>query len=238
MVGYVHSICSMSTKDGPGIRTVVFMQGCPLRCVYCHNPDTWPQKGGEALTPEALFARIDRFVPYYGKEGGVTFSGGEPLAQPEFLCEALSLAKKRNIHTALDTAGARLDDAVMTAVRKADLIMLDIKFNEEEGYRRYAGGSLATALDFLDFLNREEKPVWIRQVIVPDINDRPEDIGALLRLLTPYLACVRRIELLPFRTLCREKYAALGISFPLEGTPDMDAAELEKLAALLPKAYR
>ena len=127
MIGHIHSICSMSTKDGPGIRTVIFMQGCPLRCFYCHNPDTWQPHKGEQITPTELIDRISRFFPFFGKDGGITFSGGEPLMQPDFLFETLSLLKQKGIHTAIDTASAIPESMVAKATNMADLVCLILR---------------------------------------------------------------------------------------------------------------
>lgn len=232
----------MSTKDGPGIRTVVFMQGCPLRCIYCHNPDTWYADRGERITPAELMRRIERFVPYFGKDGGVTFSGGEPLMQPDFLYESIMLAKACGINCTVDTAGIKPAGlkpagAVKAAVKAADLIILDIKMTCEEDYTKYTGGSLGATLEFLNFLESIKKPTWIRHVVIPGINDTDADIDSLLALLEPY-TCVKRVELLPFRTLCKEKYDALDIKFPLDGTPDMDERDLIRLSSLIPEKYK
>ncbi len=232
--GRIHSICSMSTKDGPGIRTVIFMQGCPLRCVYCHNPDTWQNSSGIIFTPSALMQKVARFSHYFGKEGGITFSGGEPLLQPEFLLKTVEIAKKSGIHTALDTAGADITPIRVALINAVDLIILDIKMTTEEDYQKYTGGSLNTVLEFLKYLNSAKKPVIIRQVIIPKINDNKENIIRLNELLRAY-DCITKVELLPFRTLCTEKYAALSLKFPLEGTPDTDNEKLKNLQTLLEK---
>lgn len=227
MQGHIHSIQSLGAVDGPGVRAVVFGVGCPLRCAYCHNPDTWEAKDGDKIEPQALCEKIMRLYPYI-KNGGVTFSGGEPCLQAPFFCEVAKGLKERGLHIALDTCGEVDTPAVDELLSFVDLILLDIKMTNEEDYARYTGGHLASALAFLQKAEARGIPVWIRQVIVPDINDTEENIDRLAALLSPF-SCIEKVELLPFRTLCVEKYKALGIPFPLEGTPDMTK---EKIAPL------
>ncbi len=229
MTGYISKLESMGTLDGPGVRAVVFGTGCPLRCIYCHNPETWDARAGEAIEVSTLAERIIRLYPYI-KRGGVTFSGGEPCLQAEFFSELAGLLRKEGLHIALDTSGAVINDAVLGLLGLVDLVLLDVKFTDEESYKRYTGGTLSRTLEFLSTLDERRIPTWIRHVTVPGINDTEEDIRRLRELIAPY-RCVERVELLPFRKLCLEKYSALGIQFPLSDTPEMSTeriAELQK----------
>lgn len=231
MKGYVHSLQSLGTVDGPGVRSVVFLSGCPLRCVYCHNPDTWAREESQLTDVASLAARLVRFYSFI-KKGGVTFSGGEPLLQAEFVTEVTKLLQKEGLHVAVDTCGAPLTPAAERLMEAADLFLLDIKMTTEEDYKRYTGGSLAQTLMFLDRLEELQKDVWIRHVVVPGINDSEEDILRLADLIKGY-GCIKKVELLPFKNLCLEKYRTLGIPFPLEDTPPMKMDKLEKLEQIL-----
>lgn len=230
MKGYIHSIQSMGTVDGPGVRAVVFGGGCELRCAYCHNPDTWDMQAMEALDSIELSKRIMRYYAYI-KNGGVTFSGGEPLIQAEFFLELGELLKNEGLHIAVDTSGHTDNPKAKELLELCDLVLLDIKFTSEEDYKKYTGGSLKTVLELLDWLDSRGKPVWIRQVIIPQINDGEENIRRLAEILKPYKN-IERVELLPFKKLCLEKYKALNIPFPLENTPEMPKEELKKLESL------
>lgn len=236
MKGYVHSLQSLGTVDGPGVRSVVFLSGCPLRCVYCHNPDTWAREESQLTDVASLAARLVRFYSFI-KKGGVTFSGGEPLLQAEFVTEVTKLLQKEGLHVAVDTCGAPLTPAAERLMEAADLFLLDIKMTTEEDYKRYTGGSLAQTLMFLDRLEELQKDVWIRHVVVPGINDSEEDILRLADLIKGY-SCIKKVELLPFKNLCLEKYKALNIPFPLEGTPPMKADALEALEKVLTEALQ
>ncbi len=227
MKGYIHSLQSLGTVDGPGVRAVLFTEGCPLRCAYCHNPDTWECRKADLADATEIADKISRLYPYI-KNGGVTFSGGEPCVQAGFLCEVAKLLKQKGLHIALDTSGAVYNDDVERLLSFVDLVLLDVKMTTEEDYRKYIGGSLVDTLCFLDRLDKKGIPVWIRHVVVPDINDSEENIEKLCELVNPF-ACVEKIELLPFRTLCLEKYKTLGIPFPLDGTPQMSEERLSVL---------
>lgn len=215
MTGRVHSFQSLGTLDGPGLRSVVFLQGCPLRCGFCHNPDTWDFSGGEIMEAADVAARVRRYKPYFGAEGGLTVSGGEALAQAGFVVELFERCHRDGIHTCLDTSGClqAKEEAVLLA--HTDLCLLDIKFTTDEEYIRYTGGHLDTVLAFLSRLEAAAVPVWIRQVIVPGLNDTTEQIDRLSALIAPYHN-IRRVELLPFHKLCLEKYQAIGIPFPFD----------------------
>lgn len=236
MKGYVHSLQSLGTVDGPGVRSVVFLSGCPLRCVYCHNPDTWERQEKQLTDAEELAGRLLHFYSFI-KNGGVTFSGGEPLLQAEFVTEVAKHLKKEGLHIAIDTCGAPVTPATERLIEVADLFLLDIKMTTEEDYKRYTGGSLAATMAFLDHLEKIKKDVWIRHVVVPGINDNKEDILRLAELIKGY-TCIKKVELLPFKNLCLEKYRALNIPFALESTPPMRAEELEGIEQVLKSALK
>ncbi len=225
--GHIHSIESMGLVDGPGIRTVVFLQGCHLRCQYCHNPDTWSKQNPNAieLSPEALLQKLSRFRNYYGNHGGVTFSGGEPLLQPQFLQEALALCKKAGIHTCLDTAGCGLGD-YENILKNTDLILMDIKHYTAEGYQKVTGHSPDAFLQFLDTAVHMDVPMWIRHVVVPGLTDGEEHLAGLEEYLRT-IRNIQRIDLLPYHTMGIHKYTALDIPYPLEGIPAMDSHTLD-----------
>ena len=233
--GYIHSIESMGLVDGPGVRSVVFLQGCRLRCLYCHNPDTWDHRSSKAmvLTPRQLVDRLLRFRPYYGSDGGVTFSGGEPLLQPEFLTETLSLCKQEGLHTCLDTAGCGLGH-YEDLLKHTDLVLLDIKHYTPEGYRQITGQPMDAFNTFLASAQAQGVPLWLRHVVVPGLTDGEEHLAAL-RAYVETLPRVERVELLPYHTLGVEKYTALGRPYYLEGVPEMDKA---RCAALEEKWFR
>ncbi len=234
MNGRIHSIQSLGTLDGPGVRAVIFTSGCPLRCIYCHNPDTWQADVGEVWDPSELADRVLRLYPYI-KNGGVTFSGGEPCVQARFLTEVARELKAHELHIALDTSGTVGGRDTDCLLKLVDLVLLDIKFTSEDDYKRYTGASLSTVLSFLDKLDSMGKDVWIRHVLVPGINDNEEDIRVLAGIIRPY-KCIKKTELLPFRKLCLEKYERLGIPFPLADTPEMGAERLRELEAELVRA--
>ena len=225
----------MGTQDGPGLRAVVFASGCPLRCIYCHNPDTHAIGDGEPTEHTELARRIERLIPYI-KDGGVTFSGGEPCLQAEFFAELAELLHAMGLHVALDTSGCIINDRVERLVSLCDLVLLDLKFTTEEDYRRYTGGSLGQTLDFLSLCERMGVPVRIRHVVVPGLNDTGEDVEALEGLIEGK-KCIKEIEPLPFRKLCLEKYEMLGIPFALAETPEMDEERLAELYSGIQKKY-
>jgi pyruvate formate lyase activating enzyme len=218
----------MGAVDGPGIRFVVFLQGCPLRCVYCHNPDTWDPDGGEEYDMEAVVAKILRFRPYFGDNGGVTVSGGEPLMQWEFVAVLFRRLKEEGIHTALDTSGIGIIDGARCVLKETDLVLCDLKFASEEEYSRYCGGSLRQVRAFLDLTDKLEVPVLIRHVVVPGLTDNLENIRRITEIAQSCRSLVQ-IDLLPFRKICMTKYEEMGISFPLADTEECSAALIEKL---------
>ncbi|MDO4614847.1 MAG: pyruvate formate-lyase-activating protein [Lachnospiraceae bacterium] len=226
-VGRIHSWESMGLVDGPGIRTVIFLQGCHLRCQYCHNPDTWELKGGSEQTPEEIVKRLERFKSYYKNNGGVTFSGGEPLLQPEFLAETLALCKAHHIHTCIDTAGVSDadPDTLRSILKNTDLILFDLKDITPEGYQRVTGRKQDTSLRFLNLAQEMEIPLWIRHVVVPHLTDGEQHLRNLSAFIQT-LRNVERIELLPYHTLGVEKYHTMGLPYQLEGIKPMESGQL------------
>ena len=230
----IHSFQSLGTVDGPGVRAVVFMQGCPLRCACCHNPDTWDPNEGSETTVDALLDRIKRCRSYFGKQGGVTVSGGEPLLQVDFVKALFTELQKLGIHTALDTAGCILDDSVRELLRYTDLVLLDYKYTNAEDYLRYTGMEQAAADRFLSYLQSIGKPTWLRHVYIPTLNDNDASLAKLCAVKDAH-PCVEKIELLPFRRLCLEKYQGMSIPFPLANIPEPTPREIEQIKAKFPQ---
>ena len=224
MLGNIHSIETFGTVDGPGIRFVVFLQGCPMRCLYCHNPDTWRVNGGKETSVEQLITEIKKYKHYYGKDGGVTLSGGEPLMQIDFVIELFRELKQLNIHTCLDTSGITFNQDETTLAKfdelmqYTDLILLDIKHIVDKTHRNLTGHSNKNILDFARYLDKKSIPVWIRHVVVPTISADRESLVALREFLDT-LNNVENIEVLPYHTLGVSKYEKLGIKYKLEGVP-------------------
>ena len=231
-MGRVHSIQTLGTVDGPGVRFVAFLQGCPLRCGCCHNPDTWDAAGGEEYAAADLMTKARRYRAYWGAEGGITLSGGEPLLQAAFVREMFSLCRDEGIHTCLDTSGCVLTDEVKAALTVTDRVLLDIKYTNDEDYRAYAGCSYAVVREFLTYLNAQGIPTTLRQVIIPTRNDTVENVAAL-RALAAAHPCVDGVELLPFRKICQVKYDEMGIPFPFGHLPEPTAETMQKLNAVL-----
>ncbi len=213
--GYISSIQTMGTLDGPGVRFVAFLQGCPLRCGYCHNPETQEFSGGKEYTADEIFQKAKRYKEYFGKDGGITLSGGEPLSQVEFTTEVFAKCRKDGINTCLDTSGCVLNSAVEKLIDETDYIMLDIKFTNEEDYQKYVGCSLDLPLNFLQMLEDKTKRVRLRQVIVPTLNDSDENLLKLSKIANKF-RCVETVELLPFKKICKTKYDALGKEFSFD----------------------
>lgn len=230
MIGYINKIESMGLVDGPGIRTVIFMQGCPSRCLFCHNPETWEIKKGDKYTPLELFEKIKRYKPYYGEDGGVTFSGGEPLIQKEFLVECAKLLKSENINICLDTSGVGTNYEEL--LDYIDLVILDIKHITNDGYKKMTGLQINKFLEFLETCQKKNKKLWLRQVIVPGINDTEEYILELKKFISN-IKNVEKIELLPYHTMGVPKYKELNIDYPLKGIESMDKEKCDKLEAIL-----
>ena len=231
-MGRIHSIQTLGTVDGPGVRFVAFLQGCPLRCGCCHNPDTWSPEGGTTTTATELVAKATRYRSYFGPHGGITLSGGEPLLQAAFVQEVFSLCREEDIHTCLDTSGCMLTDEVKAALEVTDRVLLDVKYTTEEGYQQHVGTSLSKVMDFLSYLDEKGIPTTLRQVIIPTLNDTAENIAALRDIAAAH-PCVDGVELLPFRKMCQTKYDEMGISFSFAHLPEPTAEQMAQLNALL-----
>ncbi|MBQ8576308.1 MAG: pyruvate formate lyase-activating protein [Clostridia bacterium] len=228
----IHSIQSLGTLDGPGVRFVVFLQGCHLRCKCCHNPDTWDITKGKDMTPEELASRAARYKEYFGKEGGITVSGGEPLLQAKEVFELFSLCKSNGINTCLDTSGSVMNDDVRKLLSVTDRVLLDIKYTNDVDYRENVGCSLSPVLEFLKTLDERSVPTTLRQVIIPTLNDTEENVKALKEIRNTH-SCVDSVELLAFRKLCETKYQSLGIPFPLADTPEPTKEKMAELKNML-----
>lgn len=213
--GRIHSWDSFGTLDGPGIRFVVFLQGCPLRCRFCHNPDTWHPNGGRSITTAELEKQIESCRNFL-RNGGVTLSGGEPLMQPEFSTDLLRRCRKAGFHTALDTAGSLPPDMSRETIDAADLLLLDLKALDPELCRELTGQDNQNELATLEYCERTGKEVWIRHVLLPDITLRMDRLTALAAYLKPF-RCVRRVELLPFHKMGEFKWRELGLEPPFAG---------------------
>ena len=227
-VGRINSIQSMGTLDGPGVRFVAFMQGCPLRCGCCHNPETRDANLGQEYTAKAIADEAAKYKAYFGIKGGITLSGGEPLLQADFVKAVFTLCKENGINTCLDTSGFALNDEVLSALKVCDYVMLDIKYTTEQDYKQYVGCSLSMPIKFLEKLNELGIKTRIRQVIIPSLNDTDQNIQRLYEIIKPY-SCVESVELLPFKTICQGKYDELGVKFPFEHIPPADRTKTLKL---------
>lgn len=232
--GSIDSIESMGLLDGPGIRTVVFLNGCKLRCIYCHNPEMWKKKQ-ENYTKEELTEKIIRNKPYFKNGGGVTFSGGEPLLQSNFIIECAKILKKENIHIAIDTAGVG-NGNYEELLKYVDLVILDIKHTEKEGYKLITQRNMEEINNFIEALNKSDKKVWIRQVIIPDINDNEKYIDSLVNYIKK-IKNIEKVEFLPFHRLGREKYIKLNIPYTCEEKKDMDKEKCEQLYKIFKSKY-
>ncbi len=231
----IDSIETFGLVDGPGIRTVVFFNGCKLRCKYCHNPEMWTIKE-KNYTPEEVVKKVIRSKPYFNKNGGVTFSGGEPLLHDKFIIETAKLLKKENIHIAIDTAGVG-NGNYEELLKYIDLVILDIKHTRPKEYKEITGLEMKEIDNFINAINKENKNVWIRQVIIPGITDTEEYINSLVTYLSK-IKNVKRVDFLPFHRLGREKYIALNIPYPYEDKNDMDKDKCDKLYELFEQKYK
>jgi pyruvate formate lyase activating enzyme len=227
--GRIHSLESFGTVDGPGIRFVVFMQGCPLRCQYCHNPDTWEVHRGTEYTPEQLAGEIIKYKSYMDfSGGGVTFTGGEPLLQAEFVLEVCKLLKPYQISVAIDTSGFIWNDFVKEVLEYTDIVLLDIKNYDPVVYKKVTGVSLSPTLKLLDYLKEKNITTWIRYVLVPRLTDNLESIEGLSAHLDHY-PIVAKIELLSFHKMGEYKWKELGLDYKLSDTPEPDRELLLKV---------
>ena len=220
--GYVHSLESFGSVDGPGVRFVIFLAGCSMRCQFCHNPDTWKMSAGTKYTTEELLKKAVRYRAYWGEEGGITVTGGEPLLQIDFLLELFRKAKEQGIHTTIDTSGSPFTreepffGKLQELMKYTDLVMLDIKQIDEQEHIKLTGHSNKNILAMARELSDMKKPVWIRHVLVPDGSDKDEYLHRLADFIHT-LSNVERVEVLPYHTLGKFKWENLGLSYPLEG---------------------
>jgi len=243
MDGYIHSIESFGTVDGPGLRFVVFTQGCPMRCQYCHNPDTWEIGKGEKMSPEEIVARFERNREFY-KNGGITVTGGEPLLQIDFMLEFFKLAKEKQIHTCIDTSGityregnTAYNEKLDELMRYTDLVMLDIKHIDPAGHRALTGQDNAGILAFAKYLDEKGVPIWIRHVIVPGITDDPQELTRLGEFIAG-ISTVKALDVLPYHTMGVNKYEKLGIPYPLAGVEALPKQEAAKAKEIILASFR
>lgn len=221
MIGYVHSTESFGTVDGPGIRFVVFLQGCPMRCLYCHNPDTWQLNKNNPRTVESILEEYDSYKEFL-KNGGITCTGGEPLLQMDFVTELFEKAKQKGIHTCLDTSGVLFDpdnpDKFRRLAKSTDLVMLDIKHIDPTEHKKLTGHLNENILKFAEFLRDEGVALWIRHVVVPGITDNEEYLHRLGEFIGG-LKNLKALDVLPYHTMGKAKYEELGMEYPLGDTP-------------------
>ena len=242
MNGFVHSTESFGTVDGPGVRFVIFLQGCPMRCKYCHNTDTWKMNSGSLRSAQSLIREYARNAAFYSK-GGITVTGGEALMQIDFLLELFRLAKEQNIHTCLDTSGityhpgsSSYNEKLDALMALTDLVLLDIKHIDPQGHRDLTGHDNADILAFARYLDEKNVPVWIRHVVVPGITDDPE-LLTRLGLFLGTLSNVKALDVLPYHIMGVSKYQELDIPYPLEGVePATQKQAVEAKKAIL-KGY-
>ena len=238
MTGRVHSIESFGLVDGPGVRSVVFLKGCNLRCRYCHNPDTWTKEGGEEWEAEGLFQKLYRFKPYWKNKGGITVSGGEAMLQMEFVTDLFSIAKEHQVHTALDTSGGpfRTDPDYLESFQKlmdvTDLFILDMKEMDPERHKALTGQDNRNILEFSRYLSAHKKPMWIRHVLVPGLTDSRESLEALYDFIRE-LKSVERVEILPYHTMGVHKWEALGIPYSLKNVLPPTEEEVRRAEEIL-----
>lgn len=232
MIGHIHSTESFGAADGPGVRFIVFMQGCHMRCRYCHNPDTWKMDGGDEVTADEVLKRALRFKPYWGKDGGITISGGEPLLQIDFVIELFKKAKDLGINTCIDTAGNPFTkeepffSKFEELMKYTDLLLLDLKEINPTRHKDLTGFDNSNIIEMAKYLSEINKPVWIRHVLVPEHSDFDEDLDALGDFIDT-LSNVDRVEILPYHTLGKFKWENLGIPYTLESISPPSAERIE-----------
>lgn len=231
----IDSIETLGLVDGPGIRTIIFFNGCKLRCKYCHNPEMWKLKE-KKYTPSDIYKKVIRSKNYFGKNGGVTFSGGEPLLHDKFIIETAKILKNENIHIAIDTAGVGHGN-YNEILKYIDLVILDIKHTDPKTYKDITGLEMKEINNFIKAVNEANKKVWIRQVIIPNITDSEEYINELIKYLKQ-IKNIEKIEFLPFHRLGREKYLKLNIPYPYENKNDMNKDKCNELYKLFEKKYK
>lgn len=236
MLGRIHSLESFGTVDGPGLRFVVFMQGCPLRCLYCHNPDTWDTKNPSnySMTAQELLSEVLKYKNYIAK-GGITVTGGEPLLQAEFLTEFFNLCREEGIHTALDTSGYILNEKVKEALEFVDLVLLDIKTIDSVLHKHLTGVKRDNSLLFLEYLEEKGIDTWIRHVVVPGLTDNDEQLKNFAEYLTKYTV-IKKIELLPYHIMGVNKYEQLNMEYKLKGVEPLSAERLANAKRIFKEA--
>ena len=230
--GRVHSIQSLGTVDGPGVRFVVFLQGCNLRCGCCHNPDTWKIDDGKIYSSDDIVNYALRYKEYFGSDGGITVSGGEPLLQAEFVSEIFEKCHEKGINTCLDTSGSLMNDDITKLLSVTDRVLLDIKYTDDESYLKYVGCGLDKPMGFLSYLQGKNIPTTLRYVVIPTLNDT-EDCILKLKEIAKTHSCVDKTELLPFRKICQVKYDNLGIPFCFASIREPTKDEIDILKSLL-----
>lgn len=240
VLGNIHSIESFGTVDGPGIRFVVFMQGCPMRCQYCHNPDTWAYDRNKQLTPTEIIEKYDK-VKEFLKNGGLTVTGGEPLSQIEFVTDLFRLAKEENIHTAIDTSGILFNktntEKIDELLKYTDLVMLDIKHINDEKHRELTKHTNKNILDFAIYLSEKNIPMWVRYVVVPTLTDKEEDLIELGKFLSK-LKNLKALDMLPYHNMAIPKYENLGIEYPLKNIMSADKTHILKVRDIILTEYK
>ena len=238
MLGNIHSTETFGSVDGPGVRFLIFMQGCPMRCRYCHNADTWNPNGGTQMTADALLDRAERYRGYWGSEGGITVSGGEPLMQLDFLLELTQKAKQRGIHTCVDTSGQPFSrrepffSKFCKLLGSVDLFLVDIKHIDSDAHRRLTKHPNDNILDMLTFLSEQHKPVWIRHVLVPGVTDDDEALRRT-RAFIDTLSNVQKVEVLPYHSMGAYKWKALGLDYTLDGVQPPDSERVRNAEQIL-----
>lgn len=237
MLGRIHSIQTLGTVDGPGVRFVLFMQGCPLRCGYCHNPDTWDINGGTEVSAQEIFNKVIRFKGYFGKKGGITVSGGEPLLQADFVRELFELCKTAGINTALDTSGCVWNESTEKLLEVTDLCLLDYKMTNKDDYKNHIGCDIEKVVFFMERLQQKGIATWLRHVVVKGITDSDEDISCVNDFARAY-SVVKKIELLPFHKICFTKYEEMGIEFKFGDIDATDNETIDRLYKKIDSAYK
>lgn len=240
MNGFIHSTESFGTVDGPGIRFVIFMQGCPMRCLYCHNPDTWKIGSGKEVTVAQLIAEYEKYKEFM-HNGGITVSGGEPLVQTEFVTELFAAAKAKNINTCLDTSGVTFNPndtrSIDELIKYTDLVMLDIKHIDNEAHKKLTGHENINILAFARYLMQNKVPLWVRHVIVPGITDSSEELMELGQFLAE-LDNLKAVDVLPYHDMGKIKYKSLGIDYPLENVKPLSKDDAEKAKNIILNGIR
>lgn len=240
LYGNIHSIESFGTVDGPGVRLVVFMQGCPMRCQYCHNPDTWGYKENKKVTVEEILQKYESIKEFL-KNGGITVTGGEPLSQIEFVTELFKKAQEKNIHTALDTSGILFNreniEKVDELLKYTNLVMLDIKHIDDEEHKKLTKHSNKNILEFAKYLSEKEIPIWIRHVVVPTVTDKEEYLKELGKFIAD-LKSLKALDVLPYHNMAVPKYENLGVNYPLKDLPALTKAQAMEARKIIFEAFK